>query len=369
MRWAVLFSLLIGLGGCKRTTSAAPAPVATSSAATSSATPVVVASAAPKRPLPSDKPAFVHVAPLPPGPVVVKGYPHNIANGMNEYADHFGFSADSALLVYQWEMGGVGGTAIEILARDGSKRSMVNGRTGDDKPDPKFDAKQRDLEKFIADEKIQALPKGSFNIDGTNPSQLGPPLTGTWKYTDITLDVVLIDASGETKDQGPTHPAHVQVGGKVAGEKQAVHPIALVANSVPQAPPHFATLNGFAMSPDGEEFGLLANTFACEYCIDFAIRRIGVGELASLVYNDAGFAHHKKKEWAAAATLFEKAVDADPKAKLPAYNLACAWARLGDPRTKDALAYAITLDPTVKTRAQKDEDLAGVRAEAWFPKP
>jgi hypothetical protein len=364
VRAAMLLAVVIGLAGCKRTAST-PAPAASAAPPVA----VMVDAGPPKRAAPSDKPAFLHVAPLTAGPVVVKGYPHNIWNGMNEYADHFGFSADSTLLVYGWEMGGIGGTAVEILARDGSKRSMINARSGDEKADPKFDAKQKDLEKFIADEKIAALPKSSIATDGTNAKQLGPPLTGTWKYTDITLDVVLIDASGGTPSTGPTHPAHVQVGGTVAGEKQAVHPISLAANAVPQAPPHFATLNGFAMSPDGEEFGLLENTFACEYCIDFAVRRIGVGELASLVYNDTGYRHHQKKEWAAAATLFEKAVDADPKAKLAAYNLACAWARLGDPRTKDALAYAITLDPTVKTRAQKDDDLASVRAEPWFPKP
>lgn len=368
MRGAVLFAL-IGLAACKRTSDATPAPAAASVATVATVSPAFAARDAGPKPKPSDVPAFVKVAPLPAGPVVVKGYPHNVSNGMNEYADHFGFSADSSLLVYEWEMGGVGGTDVEILARDGSKRSMMNPHKGDDLPDPVFDKKEKEIEKFIADEKIQKLPKGSINTDGTNPMQLGPPLVGTWKFTDITLDVVRIEASGGGPDTGPTHPAHVQVGGVVAGEKAAVHPISLAANRVPQAPPHFAVLNGFAMSPDGEEFGLLENTFACEYCIDFEVRRIGVGELASLIYNDTGYAHHKKKDWAGAAKLFEKAVAANPTAKLAAYNLACAFARTGDPRTKDALAYAITLDPTVTTRAQKDEDLASVRGEAWFPKP
>lgn len=376
VRAAVLLALSMGVTSCKRNEAAPPPTASAARVATATPAPAPLASAAPSakststaRPKPTDVPAFVKVAPLPAGPVVVKGYPHNVANGMNEYADHFGFSADSALLVYQWEMGGVGGTDVEILARDGSKRSMTASRKGDDLPDPVYEKKLKEIEKFIADEKIQALPKGSFPIDGTNPTRLGPPLTGTWAYTDITLDVVRVDASGGTPQTGPTHPAHVKVGGLVAGEKTPVHPITLAANSVPQAPPHWAVLNGFAMSPDGEELGLLENTFACEYCVDFAVRRIGVGELASLIYNDTGYQHHEKKEWAVAATLFEKAVAADPKAKLAAYNLACAWARTGDPRTKDALAYAITLDATARARAQKDADFASVRSEAWFPKP
>lgn len=347
-----LFVLLGGLG-CKRQTST-PTPAASVSVAASavSAPAPAVARVAPK-----GAPAFLRVAPLPSGPIVVKGYPHDVANGMNEYADRVGFSADSALFVYAWETGGLGGTVIEILARDGSKRTMRNDRSGDDPPDPKWDARQRDLEKFLDDEKIASI---------TPPR--GPALVGTWKYTDITLDVVRIEASGGTPSTGPTHPAHVQVGGAVGSEKP-VHPISLAANRVPQAPPHWATLNAFVMSPDGEELGLLENTFACEYCIDFAVRRVGVGELASLVYNDTGYRHHRKKEWAEAAALFEKAVAADPTAKLAAYNLACAWARTGDPRTKEALAYAMSLDASVKERAQKDEDFAAVRGEPWFPKP
>lgn len=366
LRRALLFLLLVA--GCKRTATSGTAPVASVSVAM--VTSPAPSAAPPDRATPahaSKAPAFVHVTPRPSGPVVVKGYPHNVANGMNEYADHVGFSADSALFVYEWETGGVGGTAVEIFGRDGSQRSMSNIHRGDDQPPtPAELQKQKDIEKFIADEKIPALSRST--MDASGPVALGPALTGTWAYTDITLDVVRVEASGLDPQKGYTHPAHVQVGGAVAGEKP-VHPIKLVANSVPQAPPQWATLNGFVMSPDGEELGLLLNTFACEYCTDFAVRRIGVGELASLVYNDTGYRHHQKKEWAAAATLFEKAVAADPSAKLAAYNLACAWARTGDPRTKDALAHAITLDATVKVRAQKDPDLASVRAEPWFPKP
>ena len=302
--------------------------------------------------------------------MVAKGYPHNIANGMNEFASHAGFSADSTLLAYCFETDGIGGTRCEVLARDGSRRTMESNegeRLPNGKPDPKELAKRKDIDKFLADQKITALSRTTMSAAG--PHALGPALTGRWPFTDIILDVVRIEASGQDPKTGVlVHPAHVRIGGSVAGEK-AVHPVALVANRVPLAPPHWATLNAMQISPNEAEIGFVMNTFACEYCIDFELRRMPVGALASLIYNDTGFRHHQKKEWRESAALFEKALAADETAKLPAYNLACAWARLGDPRMKDALAYAMTLDPTVRERAQKDEDFASVRSEPWFPVP
>ncbi len=139
MRGAVLVAL-VGLAACKRTSDVPPPAASVAVVASASPSPAPLARDAGAKT--QHGPSFLRVATLPAGPVVVKGYPHNVANGMNEYADHFGFSVDSALLVYEWEMGGVGGTDVEILARDGSKRSMMNPRKGDDAPDPVFDKKE-----------------------------------------------------------------------------------------------------------------------------------------------------------------------------------------------------------------------------------
>ena len=103
-----------------------------------------------------------------------------------------------------------------------------------------------------------------------------------------------------------------------------------------------------------------------EWCDDFIVYRNGTAAFASLVYNDTGFRHHKKADYARAADLFLKATWADPKAKLPPYNLACAWARLNDDRAKDALAVAIERDPSAKARALTDADFASVKDTAWF---
>jgi hypothetical protein len=104
-----------------------------------------------------------------------------------------------------------------------------------------------------------------------------------------------------------------------------------------------------------------------EYCDDFDIVRMTTSTFAGRVYNDAGFRHHKKGEYARAAELFSLAAFADVSAELYAYNLACALARLGDAKAKDALALAIARGgDKVKVRARADEDFAGVKSQSWF---
>lgn len=302
-------------------------------------------------------PSFAQIAPLPPGAIATKGYPHNIRNGMNDVAYHVGFSSDSSLYAWCQTGGGRPMTRCELLARDGTTKKMeaVEGETDPSgRPIASEVAKKKEIDRFLAENKIPEIkPKDVMTA-------IPPPVTGTWTFTDITIDVARVAASGAS-------PAHVKVGGSVAGEAP-VHPITLKSNPVPAAPPHFAALNSLAISPDGSDIGMLGHFFACEYCDSFVTKRMPVKAFASLVYNDTGYRHHQKKAYARAAELFAKAVSADPDAKLPPYNLACAWARLGDPRAKDALAYAIERDPTARARAQTDKDFDSVRGEPWFPK-
>ncbi len=295
--------------------------------------------------------------PLAPGPIVVKGYPHNIRNGMNDVARHVGFSSDSSVYAWCQTGGGRPTTRCEILARDGTTKKMEAAPGEIDpsgRPIPSELARKKEIDRFLADHAIPELP-------AKDPmTTLPPPVVGSWVFTDITIDVARIAASGSS-------PAHLKIGGAV-GKEPPVHPITLRSTEIPAAPPHFAALNSLAISPDGSDIGMLGHFFACEYCDSFVTKRMPVRAFASLVYNDTGYRLHQKKDFARAAELFVKAVNADPEAKLPPYNLACAWARLGDPRTKDALAYAIERDPTARARAETDRDFDSVRGEGWFPK-
>lgn len=289
------------------------------------------------------------------GPIVVKGYPHEIRNGMNDPAGHVGWTRDGALFGYCAEFGGEGPTLhCEFIDASGAATKMVS--TTNDNPDAK---KRREILDFLRDRGVPAVP--GFDSQHAMPSRLA----GTWSFTDITIDVARIAATGlDGKGKTPS-PAVLKVGGSVSGEPP-VHPLVLSSYVVPGAPPHFVVMNGMELSPDGRELGMVGHFFACEYCDSFVVKRITLGAFASLVYNDTGFRHHKKGDFARAAELFQKAIAADPTAKLPPYNLACAWALTSDARTKDALRSAIDKDATAKTRARNDKDFEKVRAEPWF---
>jgi hypothetical protein len=320
--------------------------------------------AAPTPTAPAVEAALAPLAPpkLTAGPLVVKGYPHPIRNGMNDPAQWFGWSRDGALFGYCAEGGGadVPRVQCDLVRRDGS----VDARSSYDAAGFHVAAKKAEIERFIREERFAVI-----KLDREPDKVLPPALSGAWAFTDIELSVMRVAATeSKTDPSGFSAPAIVRVGGVVAGEP-AVHPVTLESEGklASVAVPHFAVLNGMALSPDGAEIGMVGHFFACEYCDSFAVRRMTVGALAAVIYNDAGFARHKKKDWARAAELFAKAAFADPQAKLPPYNLACALARKGDARAAAALEVAIARGgEAARDRAKKDPDFEAVRAAPWF---
>jgi hypothetical protein len=298
-------------------------------------------------------------APPAPGPgvVKVKGYPHPLRNGMNDPARRFGFSKDGAEFGYCAELGGRDPqvTRCELVRRDGKKTTMTSETGGAFDP-----AKKRAIDSWLDENSIPEIAP----LPGDPTNAVPPPLTGTWPFPDVTLEVLRVEPT-LTKSGEIGSPAVVRVGGAV-GSEPAVYPITLSHVPIPEAPPHFAVMNGMAISPDGTEIGMVAHFFACEYCDTFKVARTTLRSLASRVYNDTGFRHHKRGAFAESARLFARAEQADPGSKLPPYNLACAYARLGDPRVKETLERAVTRDPKAKERARKDVDFASVRSSPWF---
>lgn len=266
---------------------------------------------------------------------------------MNDPASYVGWSKDGALFGWCGTQGGRPTFICELVDRDG-KLARKSDESGDD-IDPK---KKKALLDWLRDNGIPEI--------GEEKEKMPPPLVGVWpaSFGDITLDVARAAASDNA-------PAVVRLGGSV-GSEPPVHPFTLAKNPVPAAPPHYAVMNGMALSPDGKELGVVAHFHACEYCETFDVKRIPVTLLAASVYNDTGFRAHQKADFARAATLFEKAASADPSHKLAQYNHACALAQLGDPKAKSVLAAAIAKDPSAKTRARTDKDFAKVKSEAWF---
>jgi hypothetical protein len=105
-----------------------------------------------------------------------------------------------------------------------------------------------------------------------------------------------------------------------------------------------------------------------EWCNEVVIARMTTGKLASAIYNDTGFRLYQKKDYVASRDLFLKAAWADPGAPLPPYNLACAYALLGDAaNAAKALKLAIAVGgEKVKWRAKKDADFSSVLGATWF---
>jgi hypothetical protein len=121
------------------------------------------------------------------------------------------------------------------------------------------------------------------------------------------------------------------------------------------------------VTKDGSDVGIVAVATGTLWYETGGVARMGARAFAGRVYNDTAMRLHAAKKYAEAAALFEKAEIASPATSLFSYNLACARARLRDPRAKDALARAIAHGgEPIKTRARADADFAEVSAEPWF---
>ncbi len=330
------------------------------------------AAVAPSSASPSSWPSSLPKPPLPsPGPIKAIGYPADVRTCLPDPAEHAGFTADGAELGYCMQSMG---THCEWLDRNGKTRTVsAGGRRSDQGDLVEEPAKSREIAAFLKDSAVPHLGRGDCVL---HP----PPLAGTWAYPDIVLNIVLIDASFK---EGPT-PADrkiasqplVRVGGTVAGEAAPVHPLTYSAPhhvmqpaGLGEIPFGITELNALVLSPDASELGVITHAYCMEYCDEFQIARTPVSRFASLVYNDTGFRALSKGKLDRAVELFLRAAYVDPSRELPAYNLACAYARKGDPLAETALQLAITRGgDAVRARAVKDKDFESVRAAPWFAK-
>jgi hypothetical protein len=300
----------------------------------------------------------------PPGPIKVVGYPTAIKTCLPDPAEHAGFTKDGAELGYC--MNGMS-TKCELVDRAGTKRVMSSRKDGDSDP-----AKERVIAAFIEESKLPPLRRRDCTL-------LPSPLAGTWPYTDIVVDVATQGPSfkkGQTPelDELVSQP-QVSIGGSVAGALP-VHSFVYSAPHRKLSPPakgeipfHVIELNAFALSPDGTELGIVTHAFCMEWCDDFQVVRIPVARFASTIYNDAGYLAYLKGGLDRAVELFLRAAYVDPTRELPAFNLACAYARKGDHRAEAALELAIARGgQAVRARAAKDKDFDSVRAAPWFVK-
>jgi hypothetical protein len=283
----------------------------------------------------------------PPGPLVVHGYPAPLELGMADYVTDVGYTAN-------------GSEAIACGYLDPSGVSCyVNGGEGtrayssiwDGGEDPQSHQMGAPLQAAIGE-----LAKGKHSTLGKKgEALLPPPVVATWPYArDISLNVAaggIIRLGGRLGDEAPVFSVTVKVTKK--GREDVSYT---------------GSVNAIVTSPKQDELAVIGAFFCGEWCNEIVVARVGYGVIASLVYNDTGFRHHQKKDYAASRDLFLKATWANPRAPLPPYNLACAYALLGDAANSEkALKLAISVGGEgVKARAKKDADFKAVLAAPWF---
>jgi hypothetical protein len=130
-----------------------------------------------------------------------------------------------------------------------------------------------------------------------------------------------------------------------------------------------AHMDGISMSPDGKSVGVLVHfTDGAKHI--YKLKVLSVNKIASNAYNIAGLEHHKQERFQFSAPLFAKAYEFDKEAKWPAFNLACAHARLYDEdETRKALEIVIAQkNKDIIKKIATDPDLEFVRNKAWFSK-
>ncbi|MBX3259583.1 MAG: hypothetical protein KF782_07805 [Labilithrix sp.] len=300
------------------------------------------------------------------GPLRMEGYPRALNHSMSDPADAFGFVRDGSELAYcVFDVCCREGAALcSFLARDGSRRDR---ETPDADEDPRALARvMAELEKIARDEGLARLKEGAPGRYESFP----PAPTGEWAYgADITVTSLEVAATSDAK--GTTlAPASLKIGGRVRGEPAVwtvFPPLPDLCRQYVDACVNGAQLNGFTLSPDASEVGWLMYVMHPSHGSSWVPGRQSVHAFAGQIYNDTGMRHHGKKAYEAARDLFVKATYADPEREVFAYNLACALARLGDPRAAHALRHAIAKGgDRVKARARADADFAGMKAEAWF---
>lgn len=296
----------------------------------------------------------------PAGPIAIKGYPQPLATGMRDFATLIGWTKDGEDVLACGMMTPIGpakGAELADSCYSKKRGAETTAHSGlDDGPNgPRVSAA---LAADIA--RLKSAVRSDLRRNDAKGELTPPPVTASWSFAkDLVIEVDRM----ETKAGGSV----LRVGGAVRGQ-DAVHPITLsVKTKIPEVT-FDGTWNAIVASPDGTELAFIGHFFCMEWCNDVVITRMTTGKLASHVYNDTGFRLHQKKDYAASRDLFLKATWADPKAPLPPYNLACAYALLGDEANAErALKLAIGVGgDKVKARAKKDADFAKVVGAKWF---
>ncbi|MEZ4297607.1 MAG: hypothetical protein R3B70_21780 [Polyangiaceae bacterium] len=138
-----------------------------------------------------------------------------------------------------------------------------------------------------------------------------PPLTGTWAFG---RDIVLHVAEVKGTSNGVATP-RLRFGGSVQG-RAAVFPIEIQRPPVDSVPSeiHFIRPNAVALSPDGQDLGLVVHSAVGEYDSTYTLHRIPARTLAARIYAMTAVNARSEGDLAASRSFCALAVAADAAA-------------------------------------------------------
>jgi predicted Zn-dependent protease len=121
-----------------------------------------------------------------------------------------------------------------------------------------------------------------------------------------------------------------------------------------------------AVAPDGDRVAVVGHAVSPKRH-EFKTILLHSDDFAARAYAQAGYDHLGESRFERAVAVFERAAAAHPNSWERAYDLACARARFGQGNVRRPLSRAIDLGgEKVRTKAQRDSALAGVKRTDWF---
>jgi hypothetical protein len=209
----------------------------------------------------------------------------------------------------------------------------------------------KDSSAMVVCTNIGCTRTGTDGKDQTAPAPGDAAKADAWPYAD---DLVL---TWQLRDKGES----LDVGAVIKNDAFGTPPL-----NLPGLKGGAIFPEAIVISPDGKWLGAVAHATAAGQPDLVTTRIAPIAAVAGRAYNFAGLKLHERGDYKNAIPLLLKGAFADPAQTLAPYNLACALARVHDPRTQAALALAFERDATLKKKAESDKDLDGVRAEPWF---
>ncbi|MEZ4309545.1 MAG: hypothetical protein R3F14_16025 [Polyangiaceae bacterium] len=274
-----------------------PSSAATSTLSATTSTEPAAAPSPALAPAPAPVPTAIFGAAA---PIRIAGYPGLVGSGFAAVALAAGFTSDGAAVGVCFNSGGADTATCRFQDRAGAEQAIDVPMTfppGEpERLDPPSAARGMPM--------LRRVGPAAYDYEA-------PPLTGTWAFG---RDIVLHVAEIKGESNGVAAP-RLRFGGSVRG-RAAVFPIEIQRPPVDSVPSdvHFIRPNAVALSPDGQDLGLVVHSAVGEYDSTYTLHRIPARTLAARIYAMTAGNARGAGDIAASRSLCALAVAADARA-------------------------------------------------------